>query len=100
MRSRRLPGSASCCDSELALGVSSRDEAVQKATAIGLLGGFGAGRTKSSSGPTTVGPVTTRIAPSITAAAADMPSRVRPAMTVSVKLITKPRMMSLDTTLR
>ena len=59
-----------------------------------------AGRTKRSSGPTTVGPETTRMMPSITAAPRDMPSSGAAADAASTQVISTPRMIRRITTLR
>ena len=58
------------------------------------------GRTKASSGPTTVGPDTTRMAPVISAACLDMPSS-RPANTAAKAKVTgTPITISRTTTRR
>ena len=61
---------------------------------------FGLGRTKLSSGPTTVGPDTTRMTPIMTAAPQDMPrsdAATRPAKT---QVMTMPTQISLTTARR
>ena len=58
------------------------------------------GRTKLSSGPTTVGPETTRIIPSITAAPRDMPSSGAATDAANAQVISTPMMISRITTLR
>jgi len=55
---------------------------------------------KRSSGPTTVGPETTRMMPSITAAPRDMPSSGAAAAAASTQVIRTPRMIRRITTLR
>jgi hypothetical protein len=58
------------------------------------------GRTKFSSGPTTVGPETTRMAPSMIADCLDMPSRTAAETVASAQVMGTPMMMSRRTTRR
>ena len=58
------------------------------------------GRTKASSGPTTVGPETTRIAPVISAACSGMPSSTSAMQVASAIVIGTPRAISRQTTRR
>src|SRR5215470_15698720 len=59
-----------------------------------------AGRTKASSGPTTVGPDTTKIAPSMSAAPADMPSSGAASTAANAIVTGTPQMTSRGTTRR